>query len=255
MKTRTFQEIYDFCRTDLTYQAYFHIPDAFCLEDWTKARYYYGEFSGGRSRKGTFIYTQSMRQLERFLRGTKQDHYLHANSETFEVVNRQKYDGPAIYIVTHIRKEGVRIEFSHPFYRTCPYERIAFTARSHRTFTVQGIIAEVRAYIERRLLLAPGRYRALQLEYQIPKEKFPAWYRQYRKQVHEQEEYAHWEMVDRYLHQNDITFEEGYQLLAASGMFYDFNCDEYERDELTEEFVRLCNSTHSACRQETNINT
>ena len=159
MKTRTFQEIYDFCRTDLTYQAYFHIPDAFCLEDWTKARYYYGEFSGGRSRKGTFIYTQSMRQLERFLRGTKQDHYLHANSETFEVVNRQKYDGPAIYIVTHIRKEGVRIEFSHPFYRTCPYERIAFTARSHRTFTVQGIIAEVRAYIERRLLLAPGRYR------------------------------------------------------------------------------------------------
>lgn len=69
MKTRTFQEIYDFCRTDLTYQAYFHIPDEFC--DRTKARYYYGEFSGGRSRKGTFIYTQSMRQLERFLRATR----------------------------------------------------------------------------------------------------------------------------------------------------------------------------------------
>ena len=95
----------------------------------------------------------------------------------------------------------------------------------------------------------------MQLEYQIPKEKFPAWYRQYRKQVHEQEEYAHWEMVDRYLHQNDITFEEGYQILAASGMFYDFNCDEYERDELTEEFVRSCNKSHSAVRQKTNINT
>ena len=120
MKTRTFQEIYDFCRTDLTYQAYFHIPDEFSVKDRKTARYYFGAFSGGRSRKGTFIYTQSMRQLERFLRGTKQDHYLHANSETFEVVNRQKYDGPAIYIVTHIGEQGVRIEFSHPFYRICP---------------------------------------------------------------------------------------------------------------------------------------
>lgn len=99
----------------MTYQAYFHIPDEFSVKDRKTARYYFGAFSGGRSRKGTFIYTQSMRQLERFLRGTKQDHYLHANSETFEVVNRQKYDGPAIYIVTHIREQGVRIEFSHPF--------------------------------------------------------------------------------------------------------------------------------------------
>ncbi|UVV58225.1 hypothetical protein NXY28_18295 [Bacteroides thetaiotaomicron] len=94
MKTRTFQEIYDFCRTDLTYQAYFHIPDEFSVKDRKTARYYFGAFSGGRAVKGTFIYTQSMRQLERFLRGTKQDHYLHVHTETFEMVNRQKYDGP-----------------------------------------------------------------------------------------------------------------------------------------------------------------
>ena len=61
----------------------------------------------------------------------------------------------------------------------------------------------------------------MQLEYQIPKEKFPAWYRQYRKQVHEQEEYAIGRWWTGNLHQNDITFEEGYQILAASGMFYD----------------------------------
>ena len=31
--------------------------------------------------------------------------------------------------------------------------------------------------------------------------------------------------------------------IAASGIFFDLNCDEFERDEITEQFVRLCNKT------------
>ena len=50
-------------------------------------------------------------------------------------------------------------------------------------------------------------------------------------------------MVDKYRRRNDITSEEARDMLAASGIFFDLNCDEFERDELTEEFVRLCNRT------------
>ena len=50
-------------------------------------------------------------------------------------------------------------------------------------------------------------------------------------------------MVDRYRHRRDITYGEARDMLAASGIFFDLNCDEFERDEITEQFVRLCNKT------------
>lgn len=58
MKTRTFQEIYDFCRTDLTYQAYFHIPDEFSVKDRKTARYYFGRVQRRKESQGDLhLYT------------------------------------------------------------------------------------------------------------------------------------------------------------------------------------------------------
>ena len=48
-------------------------------------------------------------------------------------------------------------------------------------------------------------------------------------------------MIEKYRPDNRISYEDSYNLLAASGMFFDLNCDVYERDELTEEFMNLCN--------------
>ena len=50
-------------------------------------------------------------------------------------------------------------------------------------------------------------------------------------------------MVERYRYRNDITYGEARDMLAASGIFFDLNCDEFERDEITEQFVQLCNRT------------
>ena len=69
MKTRTFQEIYDFCRTDDTYRSYFEASDESRITGARARKYYYGDIRRGQCRVGTFIYCQSMRQLERFLEG------------------------------------------------------------------------------------------------------------------------------------------------------------------------------------------
>ena len=90
-------------------------------------------------------------------------------------------------------------------------------------------------------MLPPGRYRDLQVEYKIPKEKFPGWYKTYKERVHDAAEQKHWAMIEKYHPDNRISYEDSYNLLAASGMFFDLNCDVYERDELTEEFMSLCN--------------
>ena len=72
MKTRTFQEIYDFCRTDDTYRSYFEASDESRITGARARKYYYGDIRRGQCRVGTFIYCQSMRQLERFLEGARQ---------------------------------------------------------------------------------------------------------------------------------------------------------------------------------------
>lgn len=241
MRTRTFQEIYDFCRTDDTYRAYFQAPDEFRITDRRTRQYYYGNLRDGRCRVGTFIYTQSMRQLERFLDGARQDYYIHLDTRTCRETSL-KDEMPlhaTIYVVVHIREHGVRFEIEHPLHEGW----LHFTARSHRPFTGEGIIAEAKAYIDRHILLAPGRYRDLQVEYMVPTKKFPAWYRRYKKDRHDKAESEHWDIVDKYRHTNDLTYEEARDMLAVSGIFFDLNCDEFERDEMTEEFVRLCNRT------------
>lgn len=241
MKTRSFQEIYDFCQLDLTYRSYFEIPsDLYCPP--ARRSYYYGAVRNGQSRAGTFIYCQSQRQLERFMEGSRDSFRVHINPQTYEIVDYQTFEGHTIYIVARIVENGVRVHFNHPFVTRWNQDNIYFTARSHRNFDTNGLITEVKAYIGKHLLFPSGRYRDLQLKYRIPKEQFPVWYKQYRNDQHKQAEYEHWEMVDMYRHKDDISFEDARNLLAASGMFFDFNCDEFEREELTEQFVQVCNS-------------
>lgn len=44
MKTRTFQEIYDFCRTDDTYRSYFEASDESRITGARARKYYYALF-------------------------------------------------------------------------------------------------------------------------------------------------------------------------------------------------------------------
>ena len=87
MRARTFQEIYDFCRTDDTYRSYFEVSDESRITGAKARKYYYGDIRRGQCRVGTFIYCQSMRQLERFLGGARQDHYIHIDPLTCREVS------------------------------------------------------------------------------------------------------------------------------------------------------------------------
>ena len=173
--------------------------------------------------------------------GARQDHYIHIDPLTCREVSLKDDMFPhrTAYIVVHVRRQGVRIEIEHPLHKGW----VDFTARSHRPFTREGIIAEAKSYIDRHILLAPGRYRDLQLEHMVSREQFPTWYRQYKKRLHDRAEAEHQDMVERYRYRNDITYGEARDMLAASGIFFDLNCDEFERDEITEQFVQLCNRT------------
>ena len=48
MKTRTFQEIYDFCRTDDTYRSYFEASDESRITGARARKYYYGDIRRGQ---------------------------------------------------------------------------------------------------------------------------------------------------------------------------------------------------------------
>lgn len=233
---RTFQEIYDFCRNDRTYRTYYDVPDQFACTQ-KQYRYYYHDVWGGQCRGGTFLFHQRCVQLERFLHGQKQDLYIHVFPHSYEETDRQKQEDFLIFIVAHVEKYGVRICFTHPY----TGDDIHFIARSHRPFNKEGLIGEVKAHIEKHLLLPPGRYRDMQVEYKIPKEKFPGWYKTYKERAHDATEQKHWAMIEKYRPDNRTSYEDSYNLLAASGMFFDLNCDVYEQDELTEEFMSLCN--------------
>lgn len=233
---RTFQEIYDFCRNDRTYRTYYDVPDQFACTQ-KQYRYYYHDVRGGQCRRGTFIFHQRCVQLERFLRGLRQDFYLHIFPHSYKEADRQKHEDFLIFIVAHVEERGVHVKFTHPY----TGDDIYFIARSHRPFNKEGLIGEVKAYIDKHLLLPPGRYRDLQVEYKIPKEKFLGWYKTYKERIHIAEEQAHWDMIEKYQPDNRMSYEDSYNLLAASGMFFDFNCDEYERNQMTEEFMDICN--------------
>ncbi|MEO5447131.1 hypothetical protein ABJB44_24410, partial [Bacteroides ovatus] len=118
MKTRTFQEIYDFCRTDDTYRSYFEASDESRITGARARKYYYGDIRRGQCRVGTFIYRQSMRQLERFLGGARQDHYIHVDPPACRGVSLKDdmFPGQTAYIVVHVRRQGVQIEIEHPLH-------------------------------------------------------------------------------------------------------------------------------------------
>lgn len=171
MKTRTFQEIYDFCRTDDTYRSYFEASDESRITGARARKYYYGDIRRGQCRVGTFIYCQSMRQLERFLEGARQDHYIHVDPPACREVSLKDdmFPGQTAYIVVHVRRQGVQIEIEHPLHGGW----VHFTARSHRPFTREGIIAEAKSYIDSHILLAPGRYRACSWNIWFPRNSSP----------------------------------------------------------------------------------
>jgi len=242
--TRTFQQIYDFCLLDATYNAYYSIPDSFECKSREQYRYYYNNLSSrGQSRAGTYIYSQSQRQLERFLNNQQQDFYFHINEETFEEVNYQTFEGKSIYIVAHIRKNGAQIQYTHPY--KCSYEndKVWFTVRSHNKFDKQGLIDEVRNHIDKELLYPLGCYRDLQIQYRIPKDKFIDWYRhEYKWQQERKHEQEYWSMIDTHSpSEPETSWDDCYDMLQVSGVFFDFNADEYEREEMTDKLYNMYN--------------
>lgn len=244
MKQRTFQQIYDFCLLDRTYNAYYAIPGSFECKSRGQYRYYYNSLGrSGQCRAGTYIYTQSQKQLERFINNRQQDFYFHVDKESFAEVDYQKFEGQTVYIVAHIRENGVQVEYTHPYNDRYENDRIRFTARSHNSFDKQGLIKEVRNHIDKYLLLPAGRYRDLQIQYRVPKEKFTNWYRrEYRWQQERKHEQEYRDMFNKYMPEEPkMSWDNCYDALCASGAFSDFGCDEYERDDLTGQFYDMCN--------------
>lgn len=165
---RTFQEIYDFCRNDRTYRAYYDVPNQFaCMQKQYK--YYYDNVRNGQCRGGTFIYHQRCVQLERFLRGQKQDFYIHVFPHSYEEADRQKYEDFLIFIVAHVEEHGVSIRFTHPY----TGEDIHFIARSHRPFSKEGLIEEVKAYIENIFYYLRDDTGTCKSSIKFPKKNFP----------------------------------------------------------------------------------
>lgn len=231
MKTRTFQEIYDFCRFNNNYREYFNAPDQIYCKDRRTYRYYYSSVNKhGQSRLGTYIYIQSMNALNEFI-GKRMDYRIHLERQSLREVSQEEYQKNivnTIYICTDIGPDGVSIRFNNPFNG----DYITLNPRSHRTFNKKGVIEEVRAYVEKYLYYAPGKYRDLQIEYNLPKQDFPKWYRKVKEQEAMEEEI---EDDDR------MTFEEAFKTLQMSGVFADFNCDDAEKDDMAEQFMYMVN--------------
>lgn len=234
---RTLQEIFDFCHSDATYRAYYDIPAPFRC-DQHQYRYFHGCLSNGRSRGGSFIFRQSRIQLERFLGSDRTDFYFHINPSSGQIVDRQRHKGPAVYVVVHIGGYGVDISLSHPFNGPFDNAGNVFRARSHRPFTVEGLRDEAVAYLRKHILFAPGYYYELQMRYRISKTDFIPWYRNYQAKQHQIAEEQHQDMLEKY---RRITYGDARRILVASGIFEDFNCDEAERDQLTDDFVQHYN--------------
>lgn len=234
---RTLQEIFDFCHWDATFRAYYDAPEPLKC-DHRQYLYLHGDLGNGHSRCGTFIYWQSRTQLERFLGNDHIDFGFDIDTRTGIIARQVDFGYPAIRVTAHIGGNGVQILFSHPFNGLFDNTHITFYPRSHRPYTEQGIHQEVQSYIAKRLLLPPGCYRDLQLQYKVPKTEFIPWYRNYREEQHQIAEGLHLDMLDKY---SRITYQDARRALAASGIFSDFNCDGAERDQLTEDFVQHYN--------------
>lgn len=244
---RTLQQIYDFCLSDRTYNEYYHIPGPFECKSREQYRYYHTNLGRrGQSRSGTYIFHQSQKQLFRFL-GIKHDRdagnlRFFLDKNTYELANNQDYEYPddLIYIRCCICKKGVLIEFSHPFNRV---DDIIYCGRSHQPYTEEGVRRDVINYINKHLLYPPGRYRDLQVEHQIYKKDFVKWYKnEYLPEVKAREKREYLNMLDEYAPQEpELDWDECYGLLQGFGIFSDFGCDDFEKDEMTDQFYFLCN--------------
>ena len=243
---RNLQEIYDFCLSDRTYNAYYDIPDDFSCKTERQYRYYHASVCRrGVTRAGTFIYGQAQKQLRRYLGIEDRGDYcirffIHAS--TLEITDRDEFNPlNTIFISTDITSKGVKIRFSHPFGRA---DHVYYLARSHNRYSEEGIRRDVVNYINRHILYPKGRYRDLQMEFRIKKEDFVSWYKNYKKKLEIHYETEYWEMYHKYKPEKyeSISFEESYSILEMCGAFYDFGADdEFERENMAEEYMRLCN--------------
>ena len=249
MKTRSFQEIYDFCKMDATFRVYHSLPRwANEYPSRKKYDYYWREFAPRDvSRAGTFLYHQAWKQLCRFL-GWKDTQIFNADVERtdkgFREADYKTYCksnvGRTFVVFGSLDEKGVRIHFEHPF--DWNKERIVFYPRSHRPFNKEGVLAEAMDYIDKHLLLPKGRYRDLQIKAGKAKEDFLIWYKHYRENEKEKAEAEHEAMIDRYKnHREPMSYMECYALLAACGLFEDVGADRYERHELASEFCDIMN--------------
>jgi hypothetical protein len=249
-KSRTFQEIYDFCRLNTNYHVYFEIPEPLEIKDQRRYKYYYNSLNKpyGQSRKGTYIYAQSMNEMERFMGNTTPNFHIHIDRLTYEIIDRKTHDFDLyerLYITTSIEKNGVRIEFDDPFYKT--RERYRFIARSHHSYDEKGVVEEVKACIEKNMLFPEGRWRDLQIVCKVRKEDFAVWYKTIFKVAMTKKAVSdHNDMVEKYTPKKDekefLDYEEAENILACSGFFFDFGIDdEFSRDEVINEFMELCN--------------
>ncbi|MBF0578190.1 hypothetical protein [Dysgonomonas sp. GY617] len=245
--TKTCQQIYDFCLLDATYNSYYNVPDYFHCTTHQQYKYYHGNLNQrGISRAGNFICHQSRMQLYRFM-GVKPNWNADSlrfflDPETYHIANRADYQYPGllIYVRCHIIKQGVNIEFSHPFNRL---EDVIFISRSHNPYSEEGIRLDVLNYINKKLFIPPGRYRDLQLEHKIYKENFIKWYKkEYLPAVKRQNEWEEYEMKEEYTTQpSEVNWDDCYDMLNMVGAFSDFGADyESERYDMTDQLFEMC---------------
>ncbi len=242
-KVKTLQQIYDFCLLDATFRFGLNVPVYHkCTPEQRK--YYYESFGKHQqSREGTYYPIQRENQLHRFMgikRWEEQYHRFFIHSQTYEIVNRQDYEiWELIYVCTKIGSNGVYIEYTHPFNHN---RWIRFSVRSHRPYTIEGCKEEVLKHIDKHLFYPPGRFRDLQIENKIVKEDFIERYKDHKRRVERQNEQDYWDMVETYSPDNSMSFDESIDMLRSYGYFHVLGANnEFEQEELAEEFMNLCN--------------
>lgn len=228
---RTFQEIQDFVRSNAEVRNY-HEADAFRwsvmhLEPGTKEWRRYRMLTHDMhikgvkhdyeaSRVGTFYFGAMQSALHEFLGVGRHPRYedadhaecvrTHMEYRTLQHSSMRPDSGAWIYVTTRINSTGVEIRVDNFPLATDGYS-FHFTARSHREYTVDGVIAEVKAYIEKHYYLPEGRYREIQLDNLWTKEEFFSYgYRAYKKAMHEMAEAEHWEMLEKYEEKYDDSY-------------------------------------------------
>jgi hypothetical protein len=236
VRVRTFKEIRDFCLTDRVYREYYEVPkQSKCTrEQW---EHYYADRGDGTSYRGTVLFGQSQERLKQFLGHEPRHIGIIIDIRTFEALDENPHNGLGLLVWAKIEGFGVEVEFSEPFRNPYNHRCCRFEAHSDRPFSIEGIIAEVKAYCEEHILLPPGRYRDIQIEQRWFKRNFIEHYWQYRAAMGDENERQHRGMIRKYAHARFITDEYAYRHLESEGIFDNLNCDEDERLIAAEAFA------------------